>query len=180
MVQTSKQIRFIFVCGPESSELTGQKIPKTLSPRTKPLPAPSGNGSSYQLIVLGDTHFDAPYEVYHSAYNEPDERLNKIQREEFARNEAIWRERGPRMIKAAAGQITDKTRAVIQVGDLVQGDCGNAKTHERMMRDTLTAFKTSFNALPFLTVAGNHDVRGPGAAEACRKTMLPYLSRVWA
>lgn len=165
---------FTFVCGavPPIPEL-----PQILARRTLPPPPPAGSGSSYQLILLGDTHFDAPYEVYHSAYNEPDEKLNRIQRAEFARNEAIWRERGPRMLKAAAGQITDRTRAVVQVGDLVQGDCGSPETHERMMLDTLSAFKASFHALPFLTVPGNHDVRGPGAAEACRRILLPYLSR---
>ena len=58
-----------------------------------PLPvfAKEKGGKSYSMIILGDTHFDAdPPSVYHAHYNEPNERLNKIQRAEFARNGEMW------------------------------------------------------------------------------------------
>lgn len=170
-------LTFTFACGlinPPVPEIMPVLVPRGLA---FPEPPVSGAGSSYQVILLGDTHFDGPYEVYHNEYAEPDEKLNRIQRGEFARNEAIWKERGPRLLKAAADQMTAKTFGVIQVGDLVQGDCGNPRTHSRMLLDALTAFKGEFGSLPLLTVAGNHDVRGPGAEEAYRQTLLPYLSR---
>lgn len=163
-----------FVCAP----LRFQSGADVLEPGT---PAPAAKkapfGNAYQLILLGDTHFDAPYEVYHRNYQEPDARLNQIQRAEFQRNEIIWREYGPRLLKGAQRQITPQTRAVIQVGDLIQGDCGNPEVHSRMLSDTLTTFKRAFQSLPFLTVVGNHDIRGPGAAEAYRNTLLPYLTQ---
>ena len=44
------------------------------------------DGKDYNLVILGDTHFDTePESVYHSHYNEPKEWLNRVQREEFAR-----------------------------------------------------------------------------------------------
>ncbi len=149
-----------------------------LEARKTPLVPPKRSGASYRLIVLGDTHFDAPYEVYHAKYNEPNARLNRIQRAEFARNEAMWRSRGPRLLKAAAGHVNADTRAVIQLGDLIQGDCGDPEVHKRMLLDTLEAFKKEFNSLPFVSVTGNHDIRGTGAEKAYAEVMPLYHSRV--
>ena len=152
--------------------------PAVLDKRTTPFVIPERSGSSYRLIVLGDTHFDAPYEVYHSKYNEPDARLNRIQRAEFARNEAMWRSRGPRLLKAAASHVNANTRAVVQLGDLIQGDCGDPAVHSRMLLDTLEAFRKTFNSLPLLTVTGNHDIRGTGAQDAYAKVIPQYHSRI--
>lgn len=80
----------------------------------------------YSIVILGDTHFDTePVDVYHSNYNEPVEWLNCVQREEFRRNGEMWRERCPRLLNNAARLIDRKTRMVFQMGDLIQGDCGN-------------------------------------------------------
>lgn len=66
---------------------------------------------SYNMIVLGDTHFDTePASVYHSNYDEPTEWLNRVQRAEFARNGEMWRDRCPRLLKRAACLVDDNTR----------------------------------------------------------------------
>lgn len=131
----------------------------------------------YRIILIGDTHYDTATEVYHSDYNEPDERLNRIQRAEFERNAKLWSGASPQMMAAAGRRTTDKTSFVIQVGDLIQGDCGNPAVHSRMLLDALALFKKNFGTLPFLTVTGNHDVRGPQAAEAYRETAPAYHAR---
>lgn len=131
----------------------------------------------YRVVLIGDTHYDTATEVYHSDYNEPDERLNRIQRAEFARNAKLWSGVSPLMMAAAGRRVTDDTAFVIQVGDLIQGDCGNPEVHSRMLLDALTLFKKNFGAIPFLTVTGNHDIRGPQAAEAYRKTAPAYHTR---
>lgn len=131
----------------------------------------------YRIILIGDTHYDTVTEVYHSDYNEPDERLNRIQRAEFARNAKLWSGTSPLMMAAAGRRQTDDTAFVIQVGDLIQGDCGNPQVHSRMMLDALALFKKNFGSTPFLTVTGNHDIRGTGAAEAYRQTAPAYHAR---
>ena len=129
------------------------------------------------MIILGDTHFDAdPPSVYHSLYNEPNERLNKIQRAEFARNGAMWKDRCPRLLKRAAGLIDKDTRMVLQMGDLVQGDCGNGEVHKKMLSDVMTRFKHELGGLPFVTVVGNHDIRGVDALEAYHSFMPARMS----
>ena len=140
-----------------------------------------GNGKmrdKYSVVILGDTHFDTePADVYHSNYNEPVEWLNRVQRAEFARNGEMWRERCPRLVKRAAGLIDKDTRMVFQMGDLVQGDCGKGEVHQKMLTDVMDNFKAQFGGLPFVTVVGNHDIRGTDAFETYHKFMPQRMSQ---
>ena len=119
---------------------------------------------AYNVVILGDTHFDTePASVYHSHYNEPVEWLNRVQRAEFARNGEMWRDRCPRLLKRAACLVDDNTAMAFQMGDLIQGDCGNGEVHRKMLDDVMNRFKEEFGGLPFVTVVGNHDIRGVDA-----------------
>ncbi len=127
---------------------------------------------SYNLIVLGDTHYDTePASVYHSHYNEPVEWLNRVQRAEFARNGEMWRDRCPRLLKRAACLVDENTRAVLHMGDLIQGDCGDGGVHRKMLDDVMNYFKGTFGGLPLVMTAGNHDIRGVDA----RKVFHEYM-----
>ena len=150
-----------------------------LSASSFPLSAfAKGKGTkSYSLVILGDTHFDIdPPSVYHAHYNEPDERLNKIQRAEFARNGEMWKDRCPRLLRRAAGLIGKDTRMVLQMGDLIQGDCGSGEVHKKMLSDVMTRFKQELGDLPFVTVVGNHDIRGTEAKETYHSFMPARMS----
>lgn len=132
----------------------------------------------YNVVILGDTHFDAePADIYHSHYNEKIEWLNRVERAEFKRNGEMWRERCPRLLHRAADLVDKNTRMIFQTGDLIQGDCGNAEVHKQMLEDVMNRFKTELGGLPFVTVAGNHDIRGTGAENAYRNYMPARMSR---
>lgn len=134
-------------------------------------------GDAYSIVILGDTHYDTePASVYHSNYNEPVEWLNRVQREEFARNGEMWRERCPRILKRAACLISDDTRMVFQTGDLIQGDCGSGEVHRKMLDDVITDFKEQLGGLPFVTVVGNHDIRGVDARKVYSEYMPEKMS----
>lgn len=131
----------------------------------------------YSIVILGDTHFDTePASVYHSDYNEKVEWLNRVQRAEFARNGEMWRERCPRMLERAAGLVGEDTRMIFQMGDLIQGDCGNPEVHKKMLGDVMDSFKAALGGLPFVTVCGNHDIRGTKALEAYNEYMPARMS----
>ena len=132
----------------------------------------------YNVVILGDTHFDAePASIYHSDYNETVEWLNRVQRAEFARNGQMWRERCPGMVQRAASLVDSGTRMCFQTGDLIQGDCGNPQVHKKMLADVMDRFKgTLGGSLPFVTVAGNHDIRGTKAKEAYHEYMPSRMS----
>lgn len=134
--------------------------------------------SSYSIVILGDTHYDTePADVYHSHYNEKVEWLNRVQRAEFARNGEMWRERCPRLLDRASRLVTPDTRAVLQMGDLIQGDCGSGEVHRQMLDDVMNRFKTALGGLPFVTVAGNHDIRGTDAHATYHDYMPARMSR---
>ena len=134
---------------------------------------------AYNIVILGDTHFDTePAEVYHSHYNEPVEWLNRVQRAEFARNGEMWRERCPRLIKRAACLVDQDTRQILQMGDLIQGDCGSGEVHRKMLGDVMDSFKAAFGgSLPLVTVVGNHDIRGTDAKDVYHEYMPQRMSQ---
>ena len=79
----------------------------------------------------------------------------------------MWAERCPRLLKASAACLPGDARFVLQLGDLVQGDCDDQPTHKRMLDDAMQLMKRAYSGnLPFVVVEGNHDIRGDGAREA--------------
>lgn len=134
--------------------------------------------SNYSIVILGDTHFDTePDSVYHSNYNEKVEWLNRVQRAEFARNGEMWRERCPRLLKRASRLIDKHTKMVLQMGDLIQGDCGKGEVHQKMLSDVMDSFQKELGGLPFVTVVGNHDIRGIDAEKTYHTYMPARMSR---
>ena len=138
-----------------------------------------GKGSRYDVAVLGDTHFDAePESVYHSHYDESN-RWAKIQHEEFRRNGEMWRGRCRELLAASAKLAGERpTDFVLQLGDIIQGDCDDVPTHQKMLDDCIRMLRAPYpKGLPFLTVMGNHDIRGKGARKAYFDFAEAFLSR---
>jgi len=116
----------------------------------------------YNVVILGDTHYDDIDPLkYHAGYSDPNPSREAAHREEFVRNGQMWAQRCPRLVKRAACLVDDETRFTLQMGDLIQGDTADAATHMRFLDDAANLMKSSLAPdLPFVTVAGNHDVRG--------------------
>ena len=132
----------------------------------------------YSVAVLGDTHYDAePESVYHSHYDESN-KWAKIQHEEFQRNGEMWRTRCPQLLASSAALAHRfKTRFVLQLGDIIQGDCDDVPTHKKMLDDCIKLLRAPYPAgLPFLTVMGNHDFRGKGARTAYLEFAEPFMA----
>ena len=132
----------------------------------------------YEVAVLGDTHYDAaPESVYHSHYDESN-KWAKVQHEEFRRNGEMWRTRCPQLLAASANLAHRlDTRFVLQLGDIIQGDCDDVPTHKRMLDDCIKLLRKPYpDGLPFLTVMGNHDFRGKGARAAYFEFAEPFMA----
>ena len=141
-----------------------------------PLDANAKARDKYSVVILGDTHFDdADPLKYHAGYTDPNPAREAAHREEFARNGQMWSGRCRELVKRAACLVDDDTRFVFQMGDLIQGDTADADTHKRFLDDALNLLKGSIAPeLPFVTVAGNHDVRG-NDNRICRKAYKEYM-----
>ena len=132
--------------------------------------------SSYSAVILGDTHYDAPDpEKYHAGYTDPNPTREANHRKEFVRNADMWDVRCPALVNRAARLVDDDTRFVLQMGDLIQGDTATAAAHTAFLADTFDLLKQGVAPnLPFVTVAGNHDLRGNDDAVA-KKAYADYM-----
>ena len=133
--------------------------------------------ASYSISILGDTHFDAaPQSLYHGKWVPRDQRDWIGRQNEFKRNVAMWETRLPRLVAAAAKTRRADTAYLFQMGDLIQGDCSDFDTYLRFFRDAQAACSKGFGGLPFLTVCGNHDIRG-GGGKAFDAYILPIAAK---
>ena len=148
------------------SALRGAAVVPAGSSAWRDAAASDGRGA-YAVAVLGDLHFDTlPESVYHANYDESSQ-YAATQHEEFRRNGEMWRDRIPSLLAASAAcsvptqqSAGPNTRFILQMGDLVQGDCYDDEVHRQMLEDALAATRAPYAAtLPFLTLIGNHDYR---------------------
>lgn len=137
------------------------------------------HGEEYNMVLLGDTHFDtAPDSVYHTGYSDPDPNREAAHRKEFVRNAEMWQDRCPRLVKRAACLVDDDTKMVLHMGDLIQGDTSGVEAQKKMLSDAFDYLKDQFGPLPLVTVAGNHDIRGRLDSEATQgyeEYMMPKI-----
>jgi len=126
---------------------------------------------TYSVSVLGDTHFDAaPAEAYHAAFIREFAGTGRHRARflEFERNAKIWAGPSRRIVEAGAASVRSDAAFLLQLGDLVQGDCNDPVVHRQMLDDMTRFVRGAYPAgLPFVTVSGNHDIRDTGqGAEA--------------
>ncbi len=143
-----------------------------------------GREDSYSVSILGDTHFDSPdTKLYHGLYtHSTTEERYKAHLAEHARNAAMWKERMPSLVKASGKCRRPNAAFALQLGDMVQGDCGDAATHRRMLGDAFSFIKDAYGGrLPLVTVVGNHDIRGDvegdGALETFHSWQPPLMAK---
>ncbi len=125
---------------------------------------------SYDILVFGDTHFDSP-DVRTNT-----EKLSGGRKKEMQRNFEVWQERMSAMLKAAGERSKHNIAFAVQLGDLIQGDCGSKKLQTKSYQEALQHFTDELK-VPFYCVKGNHDIRGHGAANAYKDYMLPWLQK---
>lgn len=120
--------------------------------------------SQYSVPLLGDVHYDMPpLEVFHSEFkrlHSADGMFDKY-RAEFEAYSSMWGEGGrSAALIASSGKIRRADAAfALQLGDLIEGDCESSAHHARMLSGALELMKRTYGDIPFVTVAGNHDVR---------------------
>ena len=123
------------------------------------------DAQDYSVSLLGDLHYDCPpLDVFHSEFRRlhaTDGMFAKYQ-SEFASFSSMWGKYGrSAAVVAASGKVLrPDTAFALQLGDLVEGDCESPSLHRRMFDEAFALMKRTYGAnLPFMTLAGNHDVR---------------------
>lgn len=143
------------------------------------------DASAYSVVVLGDVHFDAPeIGVYHAHYKPTTGKAAEIFPLRMKREHDQWSGLMQRLAAAARKDIRPDTKFVLQLGDLIQGNCAKASVHAKMLEDGFAYFKKTVSPdLPFVPVVGNHDVDKSfwldkkSAMETFCETMFPKWTR---
>ena len=140
-------------------------------------------GRAYSVPVLGDIHFDSPDKAfYHSLYTHSTTKKRYMAHlAEHVRNAEMWSERMPDLVRASAACMQSGDAFALQLGDLIQGDCGDGNVHKRMLNDAFSFVKQAYGGkLPLLTVPGNHDIRGDIEGDLARETFEKWYPATMA
>ena len=137
------------------------------------------DSAAYTATILGDLHYDtAPAEVYHAQFIKDIQGtgLHQMRFKEFTRNATMWANLSPKIMAASGKCAVDDSAFVLQMGDLIQGDCNDFDVHYRMLVETANKIKSYYPAaLPFVTTCGNHDIREGGKGR--NMTAAPTYAR---
>ena len=153
--------------------------PAKLMPPSKPfVPKKPFLTTSYEVVLLGPFYYDGTKpETFHAYYYEPDYPRDKHHDRIFERNARMWKERMPSLLQAAGKSANLKTKMVIQLGNLMQGECGSPSLSRKMIKEALETYKKAFPKTPCLTTPDRHDRRGHGAAAAYDAAVFPFISK---
>jgi hypothetical protein len=140
--------------------------------------AADGDGAEWSIPLLGDLHFDRLEHHDHEwlAREHPGD-VSQVQN--YSR---ITREMTPRLftrvreVLAELGQSGKPTPFVLQLGDLLEGLCGNEQLAARHARAGIDFVREARFSAPLILTKGNHDITGPGAAEAYHQILLPFMA----
>lgn len=129
------------------------------------------------LIVLGDMHLDKfEWHDMNYVYTRPQD-FAQISKE-YPFYTATYMPHLLKLIKKKTEQDTPPVKAILQLGDLMQGVSGN-KPLALTMGNSCTGMLADMQlSVPWILTKGNHDVsNSPGQPEAWRETILPFISK---
>src|SRR5436190_4543409 len=138
----------------------------------------AGEDDDWPFPLLGDLHFDRLEHHDHEwlAREHPGD-VSQVQN--YSR---ITREMTPRLFARVRESLAalEKAKAsvpfVLQLGDLLEGLCGTEQLAVRQAREGIDFVREAKFSAPLVMTKGNHDITGPGAVEAYRQVLLPFLS----
>jgi hypothetical protein len=141
-------------------------------------PVPAASKEAFAFPLLGDLHYDklSCHDLELLGREKPDD-LRQVREYSSLTTDTV-----PRLFASVRETIADLNGPpdttvpfTVRVGDLVEGLCGSAEQARRLDADALTFVREARLGVPFLFTKGNHDITGPGAADAFKSVFHPFL-----
>lgn len=129
------------------------------------------------FIVLGDMHFDR-FEYHDMDYvkTRPQDYV-QIMKEYPLYTDSIM-PKFLQVIKKQSSVIKPSIKAVVQLGDLVEGVSGNLPLARKMNQGVIARLDSVHLTVPWILVKGNHDVsNSPGQPQAWEEIIEPYIAK---
>ena len=135
---------------------------------------------AFAFVLLGDLHFDKlPCHDLEALQKDKPDDVRQIREYSSLTTQIL-----PRLFPTVRETITGLNRSpetavpfTLQVGDLVEGLCGSAEQSQRLDAAALAFVQEARLGVPFLFTKGNHDITGPGAADAFKSVFHPFLGQ---
>ncbi|WP_173002935.1 metallophosphoesterase [Chitinophaga sp. SYP-B3965] len=135
----------------------------------------SAQAQDVSFIALGDMHYDRldDHDLDYVMTRPQDfEQIFK----EYPQYTAFYMPKFLQLIKKQTGAIMPAVKAVVQLGDLVEGVAGNDALARQMNRGVVDLLHSVKLPVPWVLVKGNHDVsNSPGQPEAWEEVIRPFM-----
>lgn len=126
------------------------------------------------FIVLGDMHYDLLTDHDMEWLREKPDDLRQVTEEYTVYTRENWTD-FMTVLKNRAVSDDPPVKAVIQLGDLSEGLAGSEEKAHQMASNTMKAIGEAQMPVPWIIAKGNHDITGPGAAEAFQEHYIPMF-----
>ena len=143
-----------------------------------PPPVRAASKEAFAFPLLGDLHYDklGCHDLELLGREKPDD-LRQVREYSSLTTDTV-----PRLFASVRETIADLNGSpdttvpfAVQVGDLVEGLCGSAEQARQLDAAALAFVREARLGVPFLFTKGNHDITGPGAADAFKSVFHPFL-----
>jgi 3',5'-cyclic AMP phosphodiesterase CpdA len=129
------------------------------------------------FIALGDMHYDK-LEYHDLDYVRTRPQDFKQIFNEYPQYTAFFMPAFLQLIKKQTQSFNPAVKAVVQLGDLVEGVSGNFNLAKQMNRGVVDMLQDLQLPVPWVLVKGNHDVsNSPGQPEAWDEVIRPFIER---
>ena len=140
--------------------------------------ARAASNAAFSFALFGDLHFDRleHHDLERLQQEKPDD-VRQVREYSRLRAEIL-----PRLFATVRETIADASQSpatrvafAAHVGDLVEGLCGSESLAVMQDTEAVEFVRGARLGVPFLFTKGNHDITGPGAAEAFKTVFHPFL-----
>lgn len=136
-------------------------------------------GDDISFIALGDLHYDRlefhDLDWLKNTWHNRDD-YRQVTEEYVVYTNNYWDKR-IEVLQYQTKQFQPTVKAVVQLGDILEGLAGSPALAEKMNQGTIDAIKKADLSVPWVLVKGNHDGwYGPGEPEAYRQIFMPFVN----
>lgn len=128
------------------------------------------------FIVLGDIHYDLLTDHDMDWLKTKPDDLRQVTKEYTIYTDRNWKD-FISVLKEKVKKTRPKVKAIVQAGDISEGLAGTPEKARQMASNTMKAIDETNINVPWIIAKGNHDVTGPGSADAFTEFYIPMFRK---
>ncbi len=129
------------------------------------------------FVALGDLHYDRLDDHDWNYVMTRPQDFEQIMKE-YPQYTSVYLGKFLQLIKNQTQSISPSVRAVVQLGDLIEGVAGTPALARQMNRGAVDLLYSIDLSVPWILAKGNHDVsNSPGQPEAWQEVISPFIER---